>query len=112
MKKQLHNDLLIRKLPLKDLNDIGENDANIKYIASKSGGLGDKKYGIDNCRNDGGIIGTKFGFYIVSIFINNFNDCYWNRDNEAILVGGEINRILYENYIKNEGRFVYKLKRG
>ena len=105
LKKQLHNDLLIRKLPLKDLNDIGENDANIKYIASKSGGLGDKKYGIDNCRNDGGIIGTKFGFYIVSIFINNFNDCYWNRDNEAILVGGEINRILYENYIKNEGRF-------
>lgn len=105
LKKQLHNDLLIRKLLLKDLNDIGENDANIKYIASKSGGLGDKKYGIDNCRNDGGIIGTKFGFYIVSIFINNFNDCYWNRDNEAILVGGEINRILYENYIKNEGRF-------
>ena len=41
----------------------------------------------------------------MSIFINNFNDCYWNRDNEAILVGGEINRILYENYIKNEGRF-------
>ena len=39
---------------------------------------------IGNCRNDGGIIATKFGSYIVSIFINNFNDYYWNRDNKAI----------------------------
>lgn len=84
LKNQLHNDLLIRKLPLQDLNEIGEENANIKYIASKSGGLGDKRYMISNCRNDGGIIATKFGSYIVSIFINNFNDYYWNRDNKAI----------------------------
>ena len=43
LKNQLHNDLLIRKLPLQDLNEIGEENANIKYIASKSGGLGDKR---------------------------------------------------------------------
>ena len=106
LKNQLHNDLLIRKLPLKDLNEIGEENANIKYIASKSGGLGDKRYGIGNCRNDGGIIATKFGSYIVSIFINNFNDYYWNRDNKAILAGGEIHHIIYENYLNNKGKFI------
>ena len=106
LKNQLHNDLLIRKLPLQDLNEIGEEDANIKYIASKSGGLGDKRYGIGNCRNDGGIIATKFGSYIVSIFINNFNDYYWDRDNKAILAGGEIYHIIYENYLNNKGKFI------
>ncbi len=106
LKNQLHNDLLIRKLPLQDLNEIGEENANIKYIASKSGGLGDKRYGIGNCRNDGGIIATKFGSYIVSIFINNFNDYYWDRDNKAILAGGEIYHIIYENYLNNKGKFI------
>ena len=106
LKNQLHNDLLIRKLPLQDLNEIGEENANIKYIASKSGGLGDKRYGIGNCRNDGGIIASKFGSYIVSIFINNFNDYYWDRDNKAILAGGEIYHIIYENYLNNKGKFI------
>ena len=106
LKNQLHNDLLIRKLPLQDLNEIGEKNANIKYIASKSGGLGDKRYGIGNCRNDGGIIATKFGSYIVSIFINKFNDYFWNRDNKAILAGGEIHHIIYENYINSKGEFL------
>ena len=106
LKNQLHNDLLIRKLPLQDLNEIGEENANIKYIASKSGGLGDKRYRIGNCRNDGGIIATKFGSYIVSIFINSFNDYYWNRDNKAILAGGEIHHIIYENYLNNKGKFI------
>lgn len=105
LKKQRHNDLLIRKLPLKDLDEIGQKNSNIKYIASKSGGLGNKKFGINNCRNDGGIISTKYGEYIVSIFIRDFKDKYWHRDNKAILLGGEINHILYHNYMKNKGRF-------
>ena len=106
LKNQIHNDLLIRKLPIKDLDEIGTDNANIKYIASKSGGLGDKKNGTKNCRNDGGIIATKFGSYIVSIFINNFNDYYWNRDNKAIIAGGEIHHIIYENYLNNNGEFI------
>ena len=61
---------------------------------------------IGNCRNDGGIIATKFGSYIVSIFINNFNDYYWDRDNKAILAGGEIYHIIYENYLNNKGKFI------
>ena len=105
LKNQLHNDLLTRKISLKDLDEIGKKNANIKYIASKSGGL-DKRYAIYNCRNDGGIIATKFGSYIVSIFINNFNDYYWNRDNKAIIAGGEIHHIIYENYLNNNGEFI------
>ncbi len=106
LKNQLHADLLIRKIDLKDLSEIGEEKANIKYIASKSGGLGDKSMEIVNCRNDGGIIATKYGYYVISIFINHFNDYYWNRDNEAFLSGGEIHSIIYNNFINNKGKFI------
>ena len=53
---------------------------------------------IITCRNDGGIISTKLGYYIVSIFINNFSDYYFYNDNPAILLGPEISNILFENF--------------
>ena len=38
--------------------------------------------------------------------IINFNDYYWNRDNKAILAGGEIHHIIYEHYLNNKGKFI------
>lgn len=94
---QRRNEMLVKKLPIADM-------PIIKYIASKSGGLGSEEEAITNCRNDGGIIATKFGNYIVSIFINRFSDYHFYQDNPAILLGAEINKILFENFKKNEGK--------
>ncbi len=94
---QKKNEMLVRKLPIED-------KTIIKYIASKSGGLGSEEVEITNCRNDGGIVATKFGDYIVSIFINHFSDYHFYQDNPTILLGAEMNKILFENFKKNEGK--------
>ena len=101
---QTKNDMIIRYLPPKYLEEKGSDHAFIKYIATKSGGLGDEgKEDIINCRNDGGIISTNIGDYIVSIFISGFHDHYFYADNPASLLGAKINKIIFETFEKNNG---------
>lgn len=102
---QTKNEMLIKKLSKKYLYEKGSEDSYIRYIASKSGGLGSDNKNIINCRNDGGIICTKLGSYIVSIFINNFSDFYFYSDNPATLLGSEMSKLLFENFEENRGRF-------
>ena len=68
LKKQKYNDILIKYLPAMDLLFKGTKDSNIDYIASKSGSIVCIKDEMKNARNDGGIISTKYGDYIISIF--------------------------------------------
>ncbi len=105
LSNQTKNEMLIKKLPPKYLDEKGNDKAFINYIASKSGGLGGENKDITTCRNDGGIISTKLGYYIVSVFINNFSDSYFYNDNPAILVGSEISKILFEDFEDNKGKF-------
>lgn len=101
---QTKNDMIIRFLPPKYLEEKGSDNAFIKYIATKSGSLGDEGKGdIINCRNDGGIISTIVGNYIVSIFISNFHDHYFYADNPASLLGANINKIIFETFEQNKG---------
>lgn len=101
---QTKNDMIIRFLSPKYLEEKGCENAFIKYIATKSGGLGDEgKEDIINCRNDGGIISTTIGNYIISIFINNFSDHYFYADNPASLLGAKINKIIFETFEQNKG---------
>lgn len=104
---QTKNDMIIRYLPPKYLEEKGSDHAFIKYIATKSGGLGDEgKKDIINCRNDGGIISTNLGDYIVSIFISGFHDHYFYADNPASLLGAKINKIIFEAFEKNNGLII------
>ena len=104
---QTKNDMIIRYLPPKYLEEKGSDHAFIKYIATKSGGLGDEgKKDIINCRNDGGIISTNIGDYIVSIFISGFHDHYFYADNPASLLGAKINKIIFEAFEKNNGLII------
>lgn len=102
---QTKNDMLTKKLSQKYLDQKGAKGAVINYIASKSGGLGGENADTIICRNDGGIISTKYGNYIITIFIYNFKDYYFYSDNPAILLGSEINKILFEHFEKNIGKF-------
>ena len=49
-----------------------------------------------NVRNDGGIISTKYGDYIFSIFISGVDDFQFNYDNKGIEIGAIINKCIYE----------------
>ncbi len=102
---QKYNEMLTRFLSPKYLEERGTNQGFINYIASKSGGLGNEgRNDIVNCRNDGGIISTKFGNYIVSIFINNFSNHYFYCDNPASLLGARISKLLFESFEQNRGK--------
>lgn len=103
LSKQIYNTMIARFLPPLEVELKGTDDAYINYIASKSGGLGDEgRDDIENCRNDGGIISTKAGNYIISIFTSNFADHCFYADNPATILGGKISKIVYDNF-KNNG---------
>ena len=107
LSNQQYNQMLHLNQALTLLAERGTENSFINYIASKSGGLGDEgKENIVNCRNDGGIISTKYGEYVVSIFINNFKDHYFYNNNPATLLGAEINKMLFEAIEKNDGKFI------
>lgn len=104
---QTKNEMLTRFLPPKYLEQKNTLDGFIKFIASKSGGLSDRgEKNIVNCRNDGGIISTKYGNYIISIFINNFSDRYFYNENPASLLGAKICKEIFDAFKKNNGKLV------
>jgi beta-lactamase class A len=96
LKKQKSNDMLTKGLNQLDILFKGTDQSNIKYIASKSGTIVWETDEVENVRNDGGIIFTNNGYYIIAIFISDFKDLSFNYNNEAINLGSEINGLLYK----------------
>lgn len=103
LKKQKYNDMLVKYLPVEDMLFKGAKNSIINYIASKSGSIVWVRDEMKNARNDGGIISTKYGDYIISIFISNLDDIRFNSDNKGIEIGSQISKIIYEEIIKNKG---------
>jgi len=103
LKKQEKNDMLTKGLPVLDVLLKGTDDSIIKYIASKSGSIVWEGKEMKNLRNDGGIISTKYGNYIISIFISNLDDLQFNYDNAGIELGSQIHKIIFDEFIKNKG---------
>jgi beta-lactamase class A len=103
LKKQKQNDMLVKGLPQYDVLLKGTDESKIKYIASKSGTIIWTGPEMKNARNDGGIISTIYGEYIVSIFVSDIDDLQFNYDNKGINCGSEINKIIFDLFIKNRG---------
>lgn len=66
----------------------------INYIATKSG-----KY--KNVRNDGGIVSTIYGDYILTILIKDFKDEFYMNDEYVYNYGRKISNIISNNYINS-----------
>ena len=103
LKLQKHNDMIVKYLSPMDLIFKGSEKSNINYIASKSGSIVWNGNEMKNARNDGGIISTQYGDYIISIFVSNLDDLSFNSDNKGIEIGGKISKLIYDNFIENEG---------
>lgn len=100
LKKQKHQDMLVKGLPQLDILFKGTDDSVINYIASKSGTIVWTDEAMKNARNDGGIVSTKYGDYIISIFISDVDDLQFNYDNKGIEVGAEISKIIFDRFTK------------
>lgn len=70
-------------------------DSYVNYIITKSG-----KY--QSIRNDGGIVYTKDGDYILAIFIKNFKDIDYRNDDYVYQQGRQISNIIINEFIRNK----------
>lgn len=67
----------------------------VNYIVTKSG-----KY--ESIRNDGGIVSTIYGDYILTIFIKDFKDEDYRNDEYVYNQGRKISNIIFNEFIRKE----------
>ena len=98
-RRQHYNSTLTRFFPqyLLDSEDTGEEE--LIYVASKSGSM-------DACRNDGGIVHTPYGEYVIVIMNKNFSDPVYHNDHPAQVYGAKVSRLILDQYLALEGRLV------
>lgn len=98
-KRQHYNSTLTRFFPqyLLDSEDTGEEE--LIYVASKSGSM-------DACRNDGGLVHTPYGEYVIVIMNKNFSDAVYHNDHPAQVFGAKVSRLILDQYLALEGRLV------
>lgn len=97
-KNQHYNTMLSRNLPQYYLDSEDTGDEELIYIASKSGSM-------DTSRNDGGIIHTPYGSYVLAIFTKLFKDPLYYSDHESYTYGPKASRLLFDQYLALKGRF-------
>lgn len=103
LKKQKYNDMIVKGMAVNDVLFKGTDESILNYIASKSGTVIYTGTEMKNARNDGGIISTIYGEYIISVFVSNIKDLQFNYDNEGIELGAKISKIIFDNFVKNKG---------
>ncbi len=97
-RKQHYNSTLTRYFPAQ-LLDEDAGDPDRFYVASKSGSM-------DNCRNDGGIVHTPYGDYVIVLMAKDFADPLYYNDHPAMEYGARVSRMVLDTYLSLEGRFV------
>ena len=90
-RQQHYNTMLTKNLPPYYL------DAEIIYVASKSGSM-------NACRNDGGIVSTPYGKYVIVMFNKDFSDSQYYPDHPATVFGSKVSRLIFDQYLALEGR--------
>ena len=95
-RQQRYNSMLVKSLPPYYL-DPDNYDEEIIYVASKSGSM-------DACRNDGGIVSTPYGKYVIVMFNKNFSDNQYYTEHPATVFGSRVSRLVFDQYLALEGR--------
>ena len=79
--------------------DSDNTDDILIQVASKSGSM-------DACRNDGGIVYTPYGPYVLVMLNKGFSDAMYYPDHPATVFGARVSRMLLDQFLALEGRFV------
>ena len=74
-------------------------DPDLIYVASKSGSM-------DACRNDGGLIHTPYGDYVLVMMCSDFANKLEVYDLPSVIYGNRVSRMLFDQYLALEGSFV------
>ena len=77
----------------------------VNYIVTKSGkyqSVRNESGKYQSVRNDGGIVSTKYGNYILTIFIKDFKDKDYRNDEYVYSQGKKISNIIFNEFIRKE----------
>lgn len=102
LKKQHYNSMITKDFPPYFM-DSDNTDDILFSVASKSGSM-------DRCRNDGGIVFTPYGPYVIVMFHKEFSDAMYYPAHPATLFGARVSRMILDQYLALEGRFYPALK--
>lgn len=108
LRRQQSIERIAKYLPDFDVICRGTGEGKINSIATKSGSLSLSPCGGENVSNDGGIISTVKGDYIISMFASGFEDYMFYDDNESIEFEATISELIYSKFMKNEEKFKSK----
>lgn len=97
-KNQRTNNMITTDFPQYYLNSEDTGDDELIYVASKSGAM-------DYSRNDGGIIFTPYGGYLLTMFTKKFRDPLYYNKHESFRFGSKTSRLLFDQYMALRGRF-------
>lgn len=95
-KKQHYNTMLTKRFP-QALIDEDTYDEELIYVASKSGSM-------NACRNDGGIVSTPYGKYVIVLMNKNFHDPVYYPGHSATEFGSKVSRLIFDQYMALKGR--------
>lgn len=99
LKKQHYNSMITKDFPqyyLSGDDSLASEEEQIA-VASKSGSM-------NACRNDGGIVFTPYGDYVIVIFNNNFYDPLYYPEHDATFYGAKVSRLVLDQYLALKGR--------
>ncbi len=98
-KDQHYNSMIVGEFPQYYLSgdDSVALDEEKVSVASKSGSM-------DACRNDGGIVFTPVGDYVLALFHKEFHDPLYHPKHEAALYGAKVSRLILERFLALHGK--------
>ncbi len=97
-KKQHYNSMIIKDFPPFFMDSDNTDDILIS-VASKSGSM-------NACRNDGGIVFTPYGPYVIVMFHKEFSDSLYYPAHPATVFGARVSRMILDQFLALEGRFL------
>lgn len=95
-KMQHYNSMIVRDFPQYFLDSEDTGDEELITIASKSGSM-------NACRNDGGIVFTPYGPYVIVMFNKEFYDKLYYPNHDATVYGGRVSRLIFDQFMALKG---------
>ncbi len=97
LRKQHYNSMITKDFPPVYM-DSDNTDEILISVASKSGSM-------DACRNDGGIVFTPYGPYVIVMFHKEFSDAMYYPAHPATIFGARVSKMVLDQFLALEGRF-------
>ena len=97
LRQQHYNTMLTKDFPQYYLDCEETGAPELLWVASKSGSM-------NACRNDGGIVHTPYGEYVIVLMNKDFHDIIEYNDHPAIVYGARVSRMILDQVLACEGK--------